>query len=104
MGVVAWIAERNERNSKKYIEANYMKKKSQSIYMALEEEDLDFFWDEKEVLEFDRLWESRMNILDIAAHFDRDPDEVMLLAIDRARKGFIAKRKGGIVGKGSRQK
>jgi hypothetical protein len=101
MGEVAWIPKRNEQNSKKWIESTYMKKKSQAIYMALDDDNLNFFWDEKEVLMFDELWKSDTNIIDIAEFFDRDPDEVVILAIDRARKGFIGKRKGGIVGMGS---
>jgi hypothetical protein len=77
------------------------KKSLVNLYMALDDEDLNFYWDEAEVELFDKLWKRRTNILDIADTFKRDPDEVMLLAIDRARKGFIKKRKGGIVGRGS---
>jgi hypothetical protein len=83
------------------IDMHYMKRKSQKVYMALEDDDLNFYWDEKEVELFDKLWKRRTNIMDIADALKRDPDEVMLLAIDRARKGFINKRKGGIVGRGS---
>jgi hypothetical protein len=83
---------------------HYMKKRSQALYMALDDDDINFFWDEKEVMAFDELWKNGTNILDIAEFFNRDPDEVMILGIDRARKGFIGKRKGGIVGIGSRQK
>jgi hypothetical protein len=79
----------------------YMKKTSRSIYMALENDDLNFFWDRWEVELFDKLWKRKTNIMDIADALKRDPDEVMILAIDRARKGFIGKRKGGIVGMGS---
>lgn len=86
------------------ISTYYMKKSSQALYMALDDDDINFYWDDKDVLQFDQMWESRVNIMDIAEFFGRDPDEVMLLAIDRARKGFISKRKGGIVGRGSRQK
>lgn len=100
MGVVYWSAERIERK----MERDYMKRKSSAIYMALEDENLNYFWDEKEVLMFDQLWNNGTNIIDISEFFDRDPDEVVILAIDRARKGFIGKRKGGIVGIGSRQK
>ena len=104
MGEVAWIAKRTEQYCEKWMEDNYMKKESQSIYTALEGEDLDFYWEEADVLKFDQMWRSRVNLLDIARYFGRDPDEVVVLAIDRARKGFIGKRKGGIVGIGSRQK
>jgi hypothetical protein len=95
MGIVYWSAERAERK----VGEAYMKKTSRNIYMALDDDDLNFYWDEREVMQFDRLWKSEMNILEIAEFFNRDPDEVVVLALDRARKGFIGKRKGGIVGK-----
>jgi hypothetical protein len=79
----------------------YMIRTTQAIYMALDDDNLNFFWDEKEVLMFDELWNNRTNIMDIADILQRCPDEVMILAIDRARKGYIGKRKGGIVGMGS---
>jgi hypothetical protein len=101
MGEVAWITRRTEEDNIKWIENNYMKKKSRNIYMALEDDNMNFYWDEKEVLLFDKIWKRGTNIMDIADTFRRDPDEVMILAIDRARKGFIGKRKGGIVGMGS---
>lgn len=83
------------------IDMHYMKRKSQKVYVALEDDDINFNWDEKEVELFDKLWKRRTNIMDIADALKRDPDEVMILAIDRARKGFVGKRKGGIVGRGS---
>jgi hypothetical protein len=100
MGIVYWSADRAERK----VGEAYMKKRSQALYMALDDDDINFFWDEKEVMRFDELWKNGTNILDIAEFFNRDPDEVVVLAIDRARKGFIGKRKGGIVGISSRQK
>lgn len=100
MGIVYWSEDRIKRK----MEHDYLRKKSQSIYMALEGADLDFYWNEADVLKFDRMWKKGVNILDIARFFGRDPDEIVLLGIDRARKGFIGKRKGGIVGLGSRQK
>lgn len=67
-----------------------------AMYLACE--DLDFVWDEDEVLEFDRLWHAGASIYEIARHFRRDPDEVVILAIDRARQGFIGPRSGGVWG------
>lgn len=93
--------EKQETLTITHMETNYMRKRSQALYMALEDDNLNFYWDEKEVLLFDKLWKRGTNIMDIADTFRRDPDEVMILAIDRARKGFIRKRKGGIVGMGS---
>ncbi|ANB66178.1 hypothetical protein GFC29_3849 (plasmid) [Anoxybacillus sp. B7M1] len=53
-------------------------------------ENVDFYWDQRDVLLFDRLWENGRSIKNIAAHFDRDEDEIALLVIDRARKGRIS--------------
>lgn len=60
------------------------------IYIACEE--MNFIWSEEEVNEFINLWNSGIDILSIAEHFNRDPDEVGLLVIDQARNGSIASR------------
>lgn len=65
-------------------------KSRQNIYIACE--DMDLIWDEKEVSQFVALWNCGKDILSIAEHFNRDPDEIGLLVIDQARKGFIEPR------------
>jgi len=52
-------------------------------------EQMDFHWTQNSVAEFRRLWRSGLTMPEIAEHFDRDPDEVLLLVIDQARRGFI---------------
>jgi len=74
-----------------------LKHRRQNIYVACE--DLDFVWDERDVIQVDRMWEEGFSIDDIAKAFDRDTDEIALLVIDRARKGYIQPRKGGIRGR-----
>jgi len=69
----------------------------QLIYIACEE--MDFTWDERDAVEFDRMWEEGLCIKDIARAFDRDVDEVAILVIDRKRKGKIHDRPGGVLGK-----
>ena len=74
-----------------------LKHQRQNIYLACE--NLDFVWDERDVGAFDHMWNEGMSIWDIAKAFDRDPDEVVILAIDRVKKGNIQKRKGGVWGR-----
>ncbi|MED4914342.1 hypothetical protein [Parageobacillus thermoglucosidasius] len=52
-------------------------------------EDTDFYWDERDVLQFDRMWNEGYSLEDIATYFRRHEDEIALLVIDRARKGYI---------------
>lgn len=71
-----------------------MAKERSSVYVACEE--VDMIWDEKDVLAFDVMWNQGLDIFVIADAFDRDPDEVVLLVLDRARKGHIqTKHPGG---------
>lgn len=73
-----------------------MTKERSSIYVACEE--VDMIWDEKDVSAFDDMWNQGLDIFVIADSFDRDPDEVVLLVLDRARKGHIkceTKQPGG---------
>ncbi|GIO63550.1 hypothetical protein [Paenibacillus cineris] len=76
-------------------------KKRQNIYLACEE--MNFIWSEKEVGDFLKLWKEGRGIPQIAAYFDRDPDEVGLLVIDQARKGNI-KTRNEPAGKGQSHK
>lgn len=60
---------------------------SSPIYTACE--NMDFHWTKNAVAEFRRLWRAGLTLPEIAEHFDRDPDEVVFLVIDQARRGFI---------------
>lgn len=78
------------------LEKKYMTEKRQKVYIACET--LDFIWDEKDVKVIERMWSSGVSIYDISRSFNRDPDEVVILIIDRARRGSIKPRKGGVLG------
>jgi len=80
----------------KRIEMKYLKKQRQKVYIACE--NLDFVWDEREVHEIEHMWSKGLSIHDIARSFGRDPDEVAILIVDRARQGKIKPRKGGVFG------
>jgi len=71
--------------------------KRRNIYIALE--DLDFIWDEAEVPDIERMWNEGYSIWQIANACMRDPDEVLILIMDRVRKGFIEPRPGGVYGR-----
>lgn len=65
-------------------------------YIACER--LNFLWNPTDVVDFDHMWKEGLSISDIAAAFNRDCDEVTILAIDRAHSGHIRKRHGGAYG------
>lgn len=71
-----------------------------NLYIALGEDgvNIDFIWDLDEVLEFDRLWEEGYCLWDIAHHFGRRYDDVLVLALDRSIRGKISVRPGGAYG------
>lgn len=77
------------------IEGRYLQKARKSLYIACEE--LDYFWSVKEVLEFEMAFKYKKNegknqfeiINELAEYFGRDPDEVLILFVDRARKGRL---------------
>ncbi|MBP1999731.1 hypothetical protein J2Z69_000750 [Paenibacillus shirakamiensis] len=61
-------------------------------------EEMDFTWSDSEVKEFVSMWKAGISIEQMAAKFERDPDEVLVLAIDRCRADSIGKRSGGARG------
>ncbi|MFB9326975.1 helix-turn-helix domain containing protein [Paenibacillus aurantiacus] len=73
-----------------------MRKKRINTYIACE--DLNHVWDESEVIAFDQMWCEGLCIYEIAEAFQRDPDEVAILAIDRACKRMIKPRGTGALG------
>jgi hypothetical protein len=80
-------------------ERHYCKQQRQKIYTALE--DMDFVWDEKEVRMVEEMWGVGIPVHVMAKSFDRDPDEIVVLVLDRCRKGFLDPRPGGLWGRGS---
>jgi hypothetical protein len=83
-----------DTNTKKKIAQ--LKKRYSETYVLFE--DTDFYWDERDVLHFDRMWNEGYSLEDIATYFQRHEDEIALLVIDRARKGYIKPRSSGIQG------
>lgn len=67
-----------------------------ATYIALY--DLNFDWLETEIVRFEEMWRAGVSVKQIAKVLQRDPDEVVILAMDRARKGKIAPRKCGLQG------
>lgn len=67
------------------------------IYLACEE--LNFVWDRTEVSNFRNMWDDGKSIRQIAEVLDRDPDEVLILAIDQCKEGYITQRQGGLLGR-----
>ncbi|MDP5277198.1 helix-turn-helix domain containing protein [Chengkuizengella axinellae] len=61
-------------------------------------EDLNFFWEEKEVMKFEQMWKEGLCITDIATALDRHPNDVVVLVIDRRKKQKIQPRDGGLLG------
>lgn len=65
------------------------------IYIALEDvPDADFIWSEREINQFDLLWNQDLPLKGIAAHFNTSETSVFILAFDRALKGEIKAREG----------
>ncbi len=71
-------------------------KDGSDLYMACE--NCDFVWTEKQLQEFRLQWASGVSIQQMARYFDRDADEVIILAIDQAQHEEIHPRPGGILG------
>ncbi|WP_257153216.1 helix-turn-helix domain-containing protein [Bacillus toyonensis] len=72
----------------------YMKNERRNLYIALEE--LDMLWDEDEVVQVKEAWNNNESVFAIGEKMQRDPDEVVLLIMDLARKGAIGKRGLGL--------
>lgn len=68
----------------------------QSLYLACEE--MNFVWDQKEIEDFKTLWREGISVEKIGFVLNRDPDEVLLLAIDQSRNRMIKRRSGGLLG------
>jgi hypothetical protein len=80
----------------KEIEKQHLTTKRNLIYIACE--DLDFVWDEHDLIEFVNDWRNGKSIIEISDKFQREQDECAILILDLARKGLIQKRAGGIFG------
>ena len=60
-------------------------------------EDLNFYWEEKELNSIKKMWIQELSVYYMAAFFDRDPDEILLAIIHLAKGKVIEKRQSGIL-------
>lgn len=60
-------------------------------------EDLNFVWDEPELMELAELWEQEYSVMYISDQLDRDTDEVIIGLIHLAREDMISQRRGGLL-------
>lgn len=65
-------------------------------YIALE--NLNFLWDEDEVLKFREMWEEGLSLPAIAKKLRRKQNEVAVLILDQAEEKKIKPRPGGLWG------
>lgn len=63
-------------------------------YIALNE--LRFDWLERDIEAFEHMWRSGYTVKFIAQKLQREPEEIVILAMDRARKGKIEPRVMGL--------
>jgi hypothetical protein len=61
---------------------------------------VDFLWDERHVLRCDSLWKKGCSIDEISKILKRNKIDIALLILDRAKKGLIDSRRGGLFGGG----
>lgn len=66
--------------------------KNRSLHIALEEK--DFIWSREDVNEFELMYRNGTSLNEIAEYFDKQPVEVLLLALDRIEAGTIQIREG----------
>jgi hypothetical protein len=80
----------------KLLEKRYMTKERSLIYIACEE--LDFVWDEHDLIRFIAEWQNGTSIFELENIFKRSQNEIAILILDLGSKGAISERSGGIFG------
>jgi len=71
-----------------------LKLRPKGLYIACEE--LDFSWYEEEIELVIQWWNTGLSVEKMAQRLERDPDEILVLLLDLARKEKIQQRKRGI--------
>ncbi|WP_156319875.1 hypothetical protein [Bacillus sp. FJAT-18017] len=61
---------------------------------------MDFVWDEPDLIYLAAIWRENQSVLNMAKHFKRDPDEIILALIHLAREKEIKRRPSGLKGDG----
>ncbi|MEC0271904.1 hypothetical protein [Peribacillus frigoritolerans] len=74
----------------KSIEEQHLYHKRYNVYIMLEDEDIDWYWKESEIIEFDRMFNEGATVLELSQHFCRPTVEIALLTIDRDLKGLLS--------------
>ncbi|MED4399815.1 hypothetical protein [Metabacillus fastidiosus] len=78
-----------------WLERSFMAGDTRSLYVA--GEDINFQWSIHEVMEFDERWKKGIKrgktspqlIAELAEYFGRQPEDIVILVIDRGMKGKI---------------
>ncbi len=83
------ISSKDEKFVIKRIEKTYMKDERQSIYMMLENAPINWYWDERDIEEFDKSYSEGMNLFQLAEKFRRTEEEIVIMIIDRALQDKI---------------
>lgn len=60
-------------------------------------DDLDFVFDEGELMDIKEMWEQELSIYYMGTYFDRDPDELLMAIIHLSREEKINRRKSGLL-------
>lgn len=70
-------------------------KRFNHLYISLDDiPDADFFWSDKEVINFDILWNLDTPISEIAKMMKKSEISILLLSFDRVLKGKVKSRSG----------
>lgn len=80
----------------KNLESRYLKYNPRETYVACQ--DLDFLWTKSQLKEFESHWNEGRKLDEMSRYFQRSPEELLILALDRALIGRIKPRKGGLIG------
>ena len=74
----------------KRLEDRYCKFSRLNTYIMFENVDIDWYWTEEEVEEFDKAKRAGLNVIQLAEKFNRLQEEIVLMAIDRELRDKIA--------------
>jgi hypothetical protein len=77
----------------------FLKKNPKNYYAFQDSRYVEFLWDERDTPKFELLWNAGYSLEEISLKLKRNKLDVALLVLDRARKGFIECREGGLEGK-----
>jgi hypothetical protein len=76
----------------------FLKQNPKNYYAYQDSRYVDFLWDERDIPKFEFLWNAGHSLEELSLKLKRNKVDVALLVLDRARKGFIECREGGLEG------